>query len=946
MNMKGTAAKALALFDRYAEMPHTELSKALVDLQHQDAELCAALMRLLVADEQTHSFASPLEWIAAETGVGRHGSMHPNQAHDQIWPIGTRIGPWCVDGIIGLGGMGVIYAARRADGFYEREVALKTIRAEIMSPTLQQAFAKERSHLAKLEHPSIVALHDAGITDDGQPWLAMQRVHGDAIDQWCDTRSVNLRARVRLLVDACDAISYAHAHGVLHQDIKPSNLLVTDDGKVKLLDFGLSAVLSQSGDCGYIRIGVSSAYAANEVFEGAPPSVAIDVYALGVVLYRLLCDAWPRAQRSLLPLSPPPSTAVVAPSVLAMRAAFVTAHARSLRDMRSLSCALRGDLDQIAMRCVHDDPVERYPSVADLRADLRAWLEHRPVEAARGSWLYHSIRFLRRNAVAVAAIAVVAIGSMTAGLMAWQQQQRARLEAENTEALSHLFEDSIVEATLNALGSAPANTQTLLDDAERRLRSVAGDDRPVFLARGLTTLAHAYQTRSDYARAERLLIESKGMGGDDPLQTARNDAALANVFNKGARMADAQRLAREGLAILPQLDGVEDDMVRTELQFQLARSLWLADDAKSALPILDEALGTARHIGVFARSRLASLLRQRATVLAHLGRVDEAEQDLREALVNVDAGSLVVLNQVRETLALILAGKGDVKGGQRLAAVALMDSINVLGPSHAETGRAWLTMAKTWEQGRSDPRRAHIALRQSEAILVRKFGAEHSMLLEVYVLRRALALENGAKEEGVAHARRAVDVAMRSYGCCTDVTLRRKLDLAMALIAFARGSEGREREAPYREAESVLMSVIREGESKKLKVGYAHTARVWPLLYSGDTIEAERQAQIGLDIAEESPANDIAMEHAVLGMARVRLEQRRYDDAVALVERVRQRLPALADEPYRHFRLHDALLDIETARGDRVRIRDQSRKLESIAERYGFMRMSDVGVNL
>lgn len=856
LNKNAIAAGALALFDRYAEMPQAQLSAALADLQQQDAVLCAALMRLLAADEETHSFASPLQWLAAEAGVDRDGSALTSRTTDPLWPMGTRLGPWCVDGIIGLGGMGVIYAAHRADGLYEREIALKTIRTEIMSPTLQQAFGKERSHLAKLEHPSIVALHDAGISEDGHPWLAMQRVHGDAIDQWCDRRGMDLRGRVRLLVDACDAIGYAHAHGVLHQDIKPSNLLVTGDGKVKLLDFGLSAMLAQADDSGYVRIGISSAYAAKEVFEGASPSVAIDVHALGVVLYRMLCDAWPRTQRSLL--SPPlmRSESAHAPSALAARGECESARARGLRDARALARALRGDLDAIALRCVHDDPVERYPSVADLRTDLRAWLEHRPVEAVQGGWPYHAIRFVRRNAIAVAAISAVMVGSMMAGWMTWQQRERARLQSENTEVLSHLFESSIVEATLNALGSAPSSTQSLMDDAERRLRAVAGDDRPVFLARGLTTLAKAYMTRADYVQAERLLIESRKIATDDPLQTARNNAALANVFNKGARMADAERLARDGLAILLDHDAMDGGLLRIDLQFQLARSRWLLDDADDAIEILDDALITARRVDVLPRSRHASLLRQRATVLLHLGRHDEAERDLREALANVDPDSPLVLNQVRQTLALILIAKTDAKEAQYLAALALMDSIKVLGPTHAETGRAWLTMAKIWERGRADPRRAGIALKQAEAIIVGRFGTEHPMLLEVYVLRRKFALEKGAHEEGLAYARRAFGVATRSYGCCADVTLRQKCDLALALIASADDSEAMTREVQYREADSLLLEVIRDGESRGLRVGYAHTARVKPLLYFGNKAEAERQAKIGRDIAAAESSMD------------------------------------------------------------------------------------------
>jgi serine/threonine-protein kinase len=929
-------ARALALFDEYAEMPHATLSKALASLQSEDAEVCAALMRMLAADEQTHVFFSPLRWFARQDPSGTDG-VSP----DRIWPDGTRLGPWCIDGIIGLGGMGIVYAAHRADGLYERDVALKTIRTDVTSPALQQAFGKERSHLAKLEHPSIVTLHDAGVSDSGQPWLAMQRVHGEAIDRWCDLQRADLRSRMRLLVDVCDAVGYAHAHGVLHQDIKPSNLLVTDAGQVKLLDFGLSAMLTPYGDGGFTRIGVSSAFAAQEVFDGAPPSVAIDVHALGVVLYRLLCDRWPRPQRSLLPLPVPYVDVVQAPSVLALDTTDDVSQARNQRNSAALSRALRGDLDAIALRCVRDDPVERYPSVADLRADLLAWLQRRPVAASDGGWLYRGSRFVRRNAMAVGAVGLLVSATTVGGVSAWRQQERTRLEEENTETLSRLFAESLGAATLNSLGSRPAEPSDLLRDAERRLRSMAGDERPRLLARGLVALAHGYTVRADFVAAERLLLESKRVGENDPLQTATSNAALANLFNKGARLAEAERLASEGLDVLPERDGIDDDLLKIELQFQLARSRWLREDASGALPILDRAIVSARRIGPLAQVKLASLLRQRATIRNFMGNEDDAEQDLREALSYLDDDSPTVLSQVRQTLALLSIARGDTTGGHRLAALALQSSLRVFGPMHAETGRAWLTIAKSWRSGRRDPRRAGIALGQAETIFVRRFGADHPMLDEVISLRASLAMENGAEDDGVALMRRAVAISAGGYGCCVEGTLRRRHALAQALVASARSLRGGAREAAYSDAEAVLAKVLQDGERHGVRVGYAHAARVAPLLFDGDVAEAERQALMALEIASGADDESVEtvrddMDEAIEAMLRVRLAQKRHGDAAALLESLRGRLPPQRRDPDRHFRWQVLRLEIDMSREDREAVRAQQRRLQDIAKRYGF----------
>ena len=939
MEMNDAGARALTLFDRYAEMPHAALSKALADLQQEDAAVCGQLMRLLAADEQTHSFASPLQWFAAQgASEGHDPALAALQSADRIWPDGTRLGPWCVDGIIGLGGMGVIYAAHRADGLYEREVALKTIRAEIMSPTLQQAFAKERSHLAKLEHPSIVALYDAGVAEHGQPWLAMARVHGDAIDRWCDARKTDLRGRMRLLIETCDAIAYAHAHGVLHQDIKPSNLLVNDEGQVKLLDFGLSAMLTPHGDSGFTRIGVSSAYAAPEVFEGAPPSVAIDVYALGVVLYRLLCDGWPRTPRTLTALPHARDDAAKSPSRIAAKAPPATAQTRCMGDAQALSRVLHGDLDAIALRCVSHDPVARYASVADLRADLRAWLERRPVTARDGGWVYRANRFVRRNAIGVTATAVLVLALAGGGSVAWREQQRANLETENGEILSELFEKSLGAATLNALGSAPLNSKTLLEDTERRLRAAAGDVRPQLLARGLAALARSYLVRVDYKNAERLLNESKALGIHNPLQTARTHAALAQMLNQRGKPEDAGRLIKEGLAMIPRQEGTDDELVRLDLEVQQAQSRLKQGDPQGAFAILDKGVGSAKALGKSARPTLAVLLRLRALVNKSMGRFEDEGKDLRSALAVTDDRNPGIRNGVRQALAMHLARSGNKAESHRLAADALVSSMKIFGASHAETGTAWLTIAKTWYTCKSDQRRTLIALGLSESILAREFGAIHPQLEDVIGMRIQLTRRNEDWEQGLEYARRGVEIAERFNGPHSEKTLIRKSDLATALIGVTSIKPEKEQAPYYREADTILTGIIREGERQGLDMSADHAERVAPLLYLKRIDEADREAQIGLDkAASKGGEPGLAMKHAVFRMTNVRIAQRRFDEASALLASRVKYLPPIEQSPSDHYDMQGMLLYIEIERGDAKRIRGQYQKVRKIAERYGFM---------
>ncbi len=944
MATKEPAARALALFDRYAEMPHAALSEALARLQAEEPGVCTELMRMLAADEQTHTFPSPLRWfVAPERSGDARADADGGDGRDALWSDGTRIGPWRVQGIVGLGGMGVVYAAQRADGLYEREVALKTIRAELMSPAMQEAFAKERRHLAKLDHPSIVALYDAGIADDGQPWLAMPRVHGEPIDRWCDAHRADLRVRVRMLTKACDAIAYAHAHGVLHQDIKPSNLLVTDDGKVKLLDFGLSALRGPQGEAGFVRIGVSSAYAAPEVFGGAPPSVAIDVYALGVVLYRMLCDGWPRKSRSLAAMPPDADDMPRSPSRLAQDAprdaSAAIARARGMCDAQALARALRPDLDAIALRCVRRDPVERYASVADLCADLRAWLERRPVAAHRGGWAYRAVRYVRRNALPVAALTMLAFGAVVGGGMALQQRQRAQLEADNTEILSQLFEKSLGAATLSSLGSAPLSSKALLEDAERQLRTTAGGARPRFLSRGLSTLARAWLVRADHAKAEALLKESKTLGAGDPLQVARTDAALAQLFNLRSNSGDAERLVSEGLDLLSGMEGHEAEIVGLDLRMQRSLALWGRGDVEAAIKVLDAAVIDAEAMGDAGRPALGELLGQRGYVMTQLFRFKQAEVDLQRALVVLDVRDPAASNTVRRHLANLLVLLNRRQEALRHAQALLEENRRLFGDAHPETGRAWILLGKIWFY-QSDEGKALAANGVAREIFSRSVGLSHPDFVDVLVTRGAIEYSHGLVNRSVATAREAVDILERAYGPNHEKTLKRKADFASMLLHGGDAAGGRQKGIMFSEAESLLSRIIATGERQGLPVGYARDEYADVLLHFHRVDEADREAQRGID--EMSAIFGADSDYPVaawISMMRVRIAQKRHDEASEIGLRIIGRMEAPEQSPYEHFMMRKLLWENEVSRGDPQRIRRTYRDAETLARRYEFMSM-------
>ena len=289
--------------------------------------------------------------------------------------VGRRIGPYVLAELIGRGGMGAVYRAEREHGGFHQSVAIKLLRAGDHDNVLAaQRFARERQILVRLQHPHIARLLDGGMTDDGQPWYAMDYVQGEALLDWATRTQAPLRQRLQLLMQVCDAVHYAHQNLVLHRDLKPANILVDAAGDAKLLDFGIAKLLDDT-DAGVAATqtrtehrAFTPAYAAPEQVEGGDVSTATDLYALGVILYELLTGLRPFRNAAAGPAARDAHTDTEAPSRRV---------ARERGDRRN-AAALRGDLDTITLTCLQFDPARRYASAAALKRDLERHLVSRP----------------------------------------------------------------------------------------------------------------------------------------------------------------------------------------------------------------------------------------------------------------------------------------------------------------------------------------------------------------------------------------------------------------------------------------------------------------------------------------------------------------------------------------------------------------------------------------
>ncbi len=396
-----------------------------------DPDLRAAVERLLAACER----AEPL--LESPAPVVYSALLAP--APEPLAPaVGARLGPWRIVGEAGHGGMGVVYLAERADEQYRQQIALKVLRGGAFDAHLARRFLEERQILASLNHPHIARLVDGGVTEEAVPWFAMEYVQGEPIDRYCDGRRLLVEQRLRLFLDVCDAVQYAHRSLVVHRDLKPSNILVTGDGQVKLLDFGIAKLIE--GGQGGGRAGGQEAtgtglrlmtpeYASPEQVRGQPVSTASDVYSLGVVLYELLAAERPYRAGSgrdieQLILEHEPAR----PSQMAARAGSPPAAARGTTPDR-LRRQLAGDLDTIVLTALRKEPGRRYPSVEQLASDVRRHLEGLPVSARRDTWAYRAGKFVRRSRVAlVAGVIGAALALGAVALLALRTSEPRRIE--------------------------------------------------------------------------------------------------------------------------------------------------------------------------------------------------------------------------------------------------------------------------------------------------------------------------------------------------------------------------------------------------------------------------------------------------------------------------------------------------------------------------------------
>jgi serine/threonine-protein kinase len=541
-----------------------------------------------------------------------------------------QIGPYRLIRLIGEGGMGQVYLARRADKLYEQEVAIKLMHAGLkQAQSMLSRFSAERQILANLNHPNVARLLDAGITSDGAPYLVMEYIAGTRIDEYCRVNQLPPKEILKLFLPVCSAVEYAHKNLVVHRDIKPANILVTPGGVPKLLDFGIAKLLDpDSDDAPTITAErmMTPEYASPEQVRGDHVTTSTDVYALGILLYELLTGERPFRLESRSPMEvvqviceqqPQPPSLVARAHV-----AGQTSHNASRLDR---------DLDNIVLMAMRKEPSRRYVSVSALSADVQAYLSGYPVQARTDHWSYRSGKFVLRHKAAVAAAAVVAISlvafSVAMGMMAKRANQ-ARLTAEReTQFLNSIFQ----AATPDESRGKAIMARDLLDQGTKRI-DVELADQPALQATMLDNVGRAYSALGLYPQAQLLLQRAfdirRRVNGTQSLDTASTGEALGTVIRLQNQFKEAEPLFRDALAVREKHLGSHDVLVAESLDF-LGECLYLQDRLAEAEPLLRRALAIQRST---SNAGAASTENYLALLLERTGNFPEAAGLLREAV--------------------------------------------------------------------------------------------------------------------------------------------------------------------------------------------------------------------------------------------------------------------------------------------------------------------------
>ncbi len=623
--------------------------------------------------------------LGSEDELEREGFLSPAEA-PVIPPVSTlvgqRLGAYVLERPIGQGGMGSVWLARRSDGRFEGAVAIKFLSLAVAGPAGEARFRREGSVLARLTHPNIARLLDAGVSPEGQPYLVLEHVDGLPIDQWCDQRRLPVEARLKLFLQVLDAVAHAHSNLIVHRDLKPANILVTPEGTVKLLDFGIAKLLEDGAGGRSVLTASHEAvltfeYAAPEQIQGDPISTATDVYSLGVLLYELLAGQHPTSQgcvtpaehvRAILETNPAILSRVVGPSgTRSSEEAIRLAAARDASPDR-LRRWYTGDLDNILSKALRKNPFERYPTVTAFGDDLSRYLGHEPVLARPDAWTYRAAKFIRRHRGSVSSAVLVAILLVAAAVMTTFQAREARRQRD--VAVQQLTRSRAMNAVQRVLAgdSRGANGRELTSPERIALATTVLQQEfqhePWLVAEVMADLSGSFYETGDRVTQRNILGQAQQLARDSRSDPQLALAACIRVYSFAYDdMFDSAHvdLAEAKAAMARSID-LPIEIQATCLDGE--STLLVAEGhADSAVPLMARAValaGSDRTTGPPDVTYIGQLLNDYANALRVSGRTREASQYQIQMIATMDSAGYAETDVLPHAMTFLVASLNEL----------------------------------------------------------------------------------------------------------------------------------------------------------------------------------------------------------------------------------------------------------------------------------------------
>ncbi|MDB5969268.1 MAG: hypothetical protein JWQ90_1718 [Hydrocarboniphaga sp.] len=752
--------------------------------------------------------AAVLVWLAADANGGTlpaaGGAMLALEAMELAAAAraGSMLGPYSIERPLGSGGMGEVWLARRSDGLYTAPVALKLLHPHLAQSAIRGRFLREGRILGELAHPHVARLLDAGISPDGELFLAIEYVEGEPIDRWCDARQLDIAARLRLFLQVCAAVAHAHANLVVHRDLKPSNILVTADGEAKLLDFGIAKLIENDTDerpeTELTRLGgraMTPEYAAPEQISGAAITTATDVYALGVLLYTLLSGRRPHGkpgqsaaqlERAVLETEP------AAPSQMRTQRgdgdSGAQIAAQRATTPRKLSESLRGDLDTIVRKALKKVPAERYATVLALAEDLRRHLANLPVLARRDSFGYRAGKYLRRHRVGVAAGAAVVL-ALLAGVVGtvWQARLAQQRAAELAQVV--VFQSAMLQRVDIRQFAAG-----WFDQMRSRLAATLDQDKPLPTDQAAALLASfdqmrpwtqsaevARQTLGDYLLApsvkelDQRFADQPGIDG--PLRVS-----VGQAYADLGLLAPASEQLRKAIdGMTPLLGADSADVLNAKLKLASVRSLQgQSDDAIALARDVAQArhrlLGADHRDTMHAQTQLARFLNRHEDFQAAIEILVPLLAHERRLLPQPDADTA----NTESVLGAIYVAQGEYAKGKALQESSLQAYRALYGNEHPDTLSMIFSVAATLDD-MGEPLAAAALDRELLATRRRTLGDEHPLTLGALINLCSAVDNSGDKQAAFELKQQAWRLAQRSQSPDSQLSQVSAMNYAAAL---------------------------------------------------------------------------------------------------------------------------------------------------------------------